>query len=80
VEWTGGTSYRGFAGEVSRNIDIRIRDPAKSEIPIEDEGKLKGQLATCIGVLVYRASGVRELSCLASRVAEIVIGEVPIVR
>jgi hypothetical protein len=25
----------GFRGEKSRNIDIRIRDPAKSEIPME---------------------------------------------
>jgi hypothetical protein len=67
---TGGTSI-GVSGKVkSRNIDIRIRDPAKSEIPIEVTGKLKRQAHVCIGVSVHRASGVGEPSCLASRVAK----------
>jgi hypothetical protein len=34
----------GFRSEKSRNIDIRIRDPAKSEIPMSD-GTLNSQLA-----------------------------------
>jgi hypothetical protein len=38
------------------SIDIRIRDPANPEIPIEGTGPLKGQPHVCVGVSAHRGS------------------------
>jgi hypothetical protein len=56
-----------FHGKKSRNICIRIRDTAKSEIPTEVKA-LKSQTRECIGVSAYRDSGVGKTSCSTSRV------------
>jgi hypothetical protein len=41
-----------------KSIDIRIRDPANFEIPIEVTGGEKVNSRVCIGVLSRRVSGV----------------------
>jgi hypothetical protein len=56
--------------ESPESIDIRIRDPANSEIPIEVTGSGKDNSHVCIGVSAYRVSGVGKSKCLISRVAK----------
>jgi hypothetical protein len=61
----------GARGKYSpKTLGVRIRDPAKSEIPIEvtESGKVNSHVY--VGVSVYRASGVGKTSCLVSRVTK----------
>jgi hypothetical protein len=51
------------------SFDIRIRDPANSEIPIEVTGGGKVKPHVCIGVSSRRVSGVGKSKCSISRVA-----------
>jgi hypothetical protein len=55
--------------ESPESIDIRIRDPANPEIPIEVTGSGKVEPHVCIGVSSRRISGVGKSKCLISRVA-----------
>jgi hypothetical protein len=48
--------------ESPESIDIRIRDPANSEIPIEVTGGGKVNSHVCIGVSAHRVSGVGKSS------------------
>jgi hypothetical protein len=58
-----------FRSKKCQNIDIRIRDPAKSEIPMS-KGSLKSQSHSCIGVSVSSVSRVGRIELLISRVAK----------
>jgi hypothetical protein len=55
--------------ESPESIDIRIRDPANPEIPIEVMGGGKVNSHVCVGTSVHRVSGVGKSSGSTSRVA-----------
>jgi hypothetical protein len=50
------------------SIDIRIRDPSNSEIPIEVTGGGKVNLRVCVRVSSRQVSKVDKSQCLISRV------------